>query len=343
MPCDIPAYSLPGVNHQVLLARRPNGIPVAADFTMVETSVPAPGEGEILVRNIYLSVDPAQRGWASAEANYSAPVPLGTPMRALGVGVVLKSHHPDYEPGEFLYGWLGWQDYAVIGEKQIVHRAKEDIPLAGFLALIGIAGTTAYFGLTELGRPKPGDVLLVSTAAGSVGSLVGQLGKSLGCRTIGLTGSDEKAERCRTRFGYDVAINYRAGNLAEKLAEAAPEGINIFFDNVGGAILDTALRHLKVGARVVQCGTASIGAWNPPPMGPRNEREILTRRLIWSGLIVFDYIDRYGEAAAELSRLYKAGKLSYELDVAGGLAAAPGAIAALYAGDNHGKMIITTG
>ncbi|OYU47211.1 MAG: NADP-dependent oxidoreductase [Rhizobiales bacterium PAR1] len=343
MPRDIPAYSLRSENRQVLLAKRPEGVPQASDFALATSAVPKPGAGEFLLRNIYLSVDPAQRGWASAEANYSAPVPLGGPMRALTIGVVVESQHADYKPGDFLYGWFGWQDYVVATEKQVIHRATQDIPLAGFLALIGIAGTTAYLALTELGRPKPGDTLLVSTAAGSVGSLVGQIGKSLGCRTIGLTGSDDKVERCRARFGYDVAINYKSADLDAEIAKVAPNGVNVFFDNTGGSILDTALRRLAVGARVVQCGTASIGSWNPPPTGPRNEREILTRRLVWSGFIIFDYMAQYATAADELARLFNAGKVTYELDVSDDIATAPGAIAALYAGENNGKKIIYIG
>lgn len=343
MPTKIPAYRLPGENRQVLLTRRPGGVPQADDFTLTSSATPKPGAGEMLVRNIYLSVDPAQRGWASSEANYSAPVPLGEPMRALAVGVVVESRHADFAAGEFLYGWFGWQDYVVASDKQVIHRATQNIPLAGFLALIGIAGTTAWLALTELGRPKAGDTLLVSTAAGSVGSLVGQIGRSLGCRTIGLTGSDEKVARCRTQFGYDEAINYRTADLDAAIAAAAPGGANVFFDNTGGPILDTALRRLSVGARVVQCGTASIGSWSPPPTGPRNEREILTRRLVWSGFVIFDHMARYGAAADELARLYNAGQVTYELDVSEDLATAPGAIAALYAGENNGKKLIYIG
>lgn len=343
MPTEIPNYNLPASNRQALLARRPNGVPQPDDFSLGEAAVPKPASGQALVRNIYLSVDPAQRGWASAEANYSAPVPLGTPMRGLAVGVVVESQSAEFRTGEFLYGWFGWQDYVVIEPAQVILRATHDLPLTAFASLLGINGLTAYLALTELGRPVKGDALLVSTAAGSVGSFVGQIGKHLGCRTIGLTGDDRKAARCRERYGYDDAINYKTADLAGAIASAAPKGINIYFDNTGGSILDTALRQMALRGRIVQCGTASIGSWLPPPTGPRNEREILTRRLIWSGFIIFDYAARYESAADELATMHKAGALVFDIDLAEGIEQAPGAIASLYAGENQGKKLIYIG
>jgi NADPH-dependent curcumin reductase CurA len=343
MPRDIPNYSLPGTNRQVLLTARPAGIPQASDFTLSSATVPKPGPGEFLVRTIYLSVDPAQRGWASAEANYSAPVPLGGPMRALGVGVVAESNHGAFKPGDFLYGWFGWQDYAAVTPQQIILRATQDLPLTAFGSLLGINGITAYLALTELGRPNAGDTLLVSTAAGSVGSFVGQIGKSLGCRCIGLTGDGTKAALCTQRYGYDAAINYKSASLDAAVAEAAPSGVNIYFDNTGGTILDIVLRRMATGGRIVQCGTSSIASWNPPPAGPRNEREILMRRLVWSGFVIFDHMARYDEAADALTRLHQAGTLTYDVDLAEGIEQAPGALASLYAGENRGKKLIYAG
>jgi NADPH-dependent curcumin reductase CurA len=334
---------LPGENRQVLLVRRPSGVPQAEDFSLSCAAVPKPGPGEFLVRNIYLSVDPAQRGWASAEANYSAPVPLGSPMRALAVGVVTESSHSDYAVGAFVYGWFGWQDYALATPQQVLLRATHDLPLTAFASLVGINGVTAYLGLTELGRPKAGETLLVSTAAGSVGSFVGQIGRSMGCHTIGLTGDDEKVARCEQKYGYDRAINYKRAELDAAIAAAAPDGINVYFDNTGGTILDTAVRRMAVGGRIVQCGTASIGSWTPPPIGPRNEREILTRRLVWSGFVVFDHLGRYAAAADELARLCGTGELIYDVDMVDGIDNARGAIAALYAGENRGKKLIFIG
>lgn len=339
-PTDIPDHPPASVNRQVQLIRRPEAIPQADDFALAETPVPEPGDGQFRVRNIYLSADPAQRGWASAEANYSQPVPLGGVMRALAVGVVEASRCAEVQEGEYLYGWFGWQDYAVAGPEAIVVRARLPLPLAQFAGLTGINGLSAYLGLTRLGRPEAGDTLLVTTAAGAVGSLVGQIGKRLGCRTIGLTGDDAKVARCLSDYGYDAAFNYRETDLATALTEAAPDGINVFFDNVGGEMLDTGLRHMAIGGRVVQCGTASIPVWTPAPIGPRNEREVLTRRLVWSGFLIFDYMDQLDEAAAELARWHEAGDTRLDLDIRHGIEQARGAIADLYAGRNTGKLLI---
>ena len=338
-PTDIPAYSHRSRNRRVLLARRPNGVPQVEDFALDEADIPVPGPDQFLVRNLYLSVDPAQRGWASAEANYSAPVALGTPMRGLAVGVVTQSNDPDVAEGEYLYGWFDWQDYAAVDRSRIVMRARAAVPLSAHAGLLGINGLTAHIALTELGRPVVGDVLLVSTAAGSVGGFVGQIGKILGCRTIGLTGDDEKVARCRARFGYDDAFNYKTADLAQVL----PDKLNIYFDNTGGGILDHALRRMAVGGRVVQCGTASNQVWTPPPTGPRNEREILTRRLVWSGFVVFDHVARFDAAGRQLAAWYNEGRLAYDEDVSDDIAQAPGAIAELYAGLNQGKKLIYVG
>lgn len=342
-PTDIPAYTLPERNRRVLLARRPTGIPQSEDFSLDTVPVPEPGPGEILVRNLYLSVDPAQRGWASAEANYSQPVPLGGPMRALAVGVVVRSNSPDVAEGEFLYGWFGWQDYASVPVSAIFRRCREAVPLSAHAGLLGLNGLTAHLGLTELGRPKAGETVLVSTAAGAVGSLVGQIARNLGCRAIGLTGNDAKVARCREAYGYAAAYNYRAGDWAAALARETPEGVNVYFDNVGGPILDAALRRMAVGGRIVQCGTASVASWTETPTGPRVEREILTRRLVWSGFVVLDHKARFEEAVAQLASWYMDGRIILDEDVSEGIEGAPGAIAALYRGENRGKRLIYVG
>lgn len=341
MPTDIPAYGLPHANRRVLLTSRPNGVPQPHDFSLDEAPVPEPGSGEILVRTIYLSVDPAQRGWASSEANYSTPVAIGAVMRALAVGVVLRSNDTSVREGEFLYGWFGWQDYAVVTASAIVARADQPVPLSAHAGLLGINGLTAYIALTELGRPKAGETVLVSTAAGAVGSFVGQIARNLGARAIGLTGDDAKVELCLSRYGYERAFNYRTDEWAPALGEGAP--VDVYFDNVGGAILDVALRRMAVAGRIVQCGTASVASWTPPPTGPRNEREILTRRLVWSGFVVFDHIARFGAAADALVAWYREGKIVYDEDIADGIAHAPGAIKALYSGENRGKKLIYVG
>lgn len=334
---------MPERNRRVILSTRPAGVPQAEHFTLDEAPRPEPAEGEILVRNIYLSVDPAQRGWAADAANYSEPVALGTPMRALAVARILASRAEGFAEGDFVYGFFGWQDYAAVPPSAVFHRCTQDLPLEAFASLCGINGVTAYLGLTNLGRPKEGDTLVVSTAAGSVGSFVGQIGKGLGCRTIGLTGSDEKAATCRERFGYDVALNYKTADLEAEVRRAAPEGVNVYFDNTGGGILDTILRQMAVGGRIVQCGTAANQIWSPPPTGPRNEREIMTRRLIWSGFVVFDHLAGYAGACDDLAALHAEGRLVFATDMKHGIETAPQAIADLYEGRNSGKSLIFIG
>lgn len=343
MPRDIPAFSTPAKNRRVILQTRPTGVPQAEHFTLDEQAIPDPAAGEILIRNIYLSVDPAQRGWAADVANYAAPVPLGGPMRALAVGQVIASQAEGFATGDFVYGFFGWQDYAAVAPSAVIHCCTQDLPLEAFASLCGINGVTAYLALTSLGRPKAGETLVVSTAAGSVGSFVGQIGKGLGCRTIGLTGSDDKVAVCREQFGYDVAINYRKGDLDEALAQAAPQGVNVYYDNTGGGILDTVLRRMAVGGRIVQCGTAAIASWTPLPTGPRNEREIMTRRLVWSGFVIFDHAADYASACDTLTAMHKSGSLTWRTDLKSGIENAPGAIAALYQGRNTGKSLLYIG
>ena len=343
MPRDVPPFSRPDRNRRVILTTRPEGVPQADHFALDEAPVPEPQEGELLVRNVYLSVDPAQRGWAADVANYSEPVKLGGPMRALAVGQVVQSRAGGFAEGDFVYGFFGWQDYAAVPASTVLHRCTQDLPLDAFGSVCGINGVTAYLALTRLGRPVSGETLLVSTAAGSVGSFVGQIGKGLGCRTIGLTGSDDKVDVCTGSFGYDAAINYRMGGLGAAIDAAAPEGVNVYYDNTGGTILDTALRRMAVGGRVVQCGTASVASWSPLPTGPRNEREILTRRLVWSGFVIFDYMAEYAAACDALCELVGAGALIWATDLKQGMDRAAGAIADLYAGRNTGKSLIYIG
>jgi NADPH-dependent curcumin reductase len=340
----IPAFTQPDRNRRVLLTGRPVGIPQASHFSLDEAPLDPVGEGQFRVRNLYLSVDPAQRGWVNEAANYSAAVPLGSVMRALAVGVVVESRHPDFAVGTGVYGWLGWQDYAVIGPDQLMTRWDEAMaPLSAYAGVLGMNGLTAWLALSGIGRPVAGETVLVSTAAGSVGSVVGQLAREAGCRVIGLTGDDAKVTRCVSKFGYDAAANYKVEAIPDALKRMAPDGVDVFFDNVGGAILDDAIRVMKTGGRIVQCGTASVAVWNPVPTGLRNEREVLMRRLVWGGFVIFDHAAHYPRALAALSDLIMAGKLVYDEDIATGIEAAPGAIARLYAGQNDGKQLIFIG
>ncbi|KYG18973.1 alcohol dehydrogenase [Bradyrhizobium sp. AT1] len=329
-------------NRQVRLTSRPNGIPQAEHFSLVTAPVAAPGEGEMLVENRYLSVDPAQRGWSNDEGNYSAPVPLNTPMRALAVGEVVESNTREFSVGEFVYGWFGWQRYCVTTPDSVLRRvAPSALPLSANLSLLGMNGLTAYLAFHGLGDPKPGEHVLVSTAAGSVGSFVGQLAQIAGCRAVGLTSSADKIAQAKARYGYQDMINYReATDLGAAIRAACPEGNDIFFDNTGGAIADAAIRTMRLRGRIIQCGTAANASWTPVPAGPRPEREILTRRLRWSGFIIFDHLAEFEAAATRLAELALAGRIVHDEEILPGLEHAPGAIAQLYRGENHGKLII---
>jgi NADPH-dependent curcumin reductase CurA len=328
-------------NTQVCLASRPNGIPQAENFTIRQTPVPELRDGQFLVRNDYLSVEPAMRGWVSAVANYSTPVGIGEVMRSFAAGEVIASKHAQYAVGDKVMGMLGWQDYAVAEPAAITRKVREtDLPLSLSLGILGLNGVTAYFGLLDLGRPKPGDTVVVSTAAGSVGSAVGQIARLAGCRTVGLAGGGAKCKSCVDTFGYDAAVDYKAPDFKQQLAAAAGGGVDVYFDNTAGAISDAVTSLLAIRARVVICGTASVASWDPPPLGQRVERHILVKRATISGLLIFDYAHRYEEAVARLAAWVRAGKLVYREDVLDGIEACPGAIASLYRGDNSGKLLV---
>jgi NADPH-dependent curcumin reductase CurA len=329
------------INRQVRLKSRPAGIPQAEHFEIVNMPVPDLGDNEVLVRNIYLSVEPAMRGWVSDVANYSEPVPRGAVMRAPAVGRVEASRHSDFSAGEFVTGMFGWQDYAAVEAKVIQRKITEtDLPISTSLGVLGLNGLTAYFALQEIGQPKTGETVVVSTAAGAVGSCVGQIAKIKGCRTVGITGGPEKARICRDEFRYDTAIDYKADNLDSALAAACPNGVDVYYDNTAGTISDKVLKHLSVGARVVICGTASIANWEPIPEGPRVERHLLVKRARMQGFLIFDYAEHFTEAVRELTQWVRQGLIRYREDILEGIEQAPGSVAGLYRGENFGKRLI---
>ena len=330
-----------GVNRQVRLKARPPGIPQAEHFEIVEAPVPEAADGQILVRNLYLSVEPAMRGWVSSVGNYSEPVAVGDVMRAFTVGRVVASRCAEFRVGEIVTGMFDWQDYAAVDRSKVQRRVTETgLPISTALGVLGLNGLTAYFALLELGQPKAGETVLVSTAAGAVGSCAGQIARIKGCRTIGIAGGAQKVDLCRKEFGYDIAIDYRAGDLEAKIAAACPDGIDVYFDNTSGEISDAVLRHLAVGARVIVCGTASIASWSPPPLGPRVERHLLVKRARIQGFLIFDYLDRYPEGLRALGEWVRAGLIRYREDVLEGIEQAPDSIAGLYRGENLGKRLI---
>ena len=328
-------------NRQVVLQSRPTGIPQAEHFAIIETAPPVAGPEQVLVRNIFLSVEPAMRGWVADVGNYSAPVEIGAVMRALTVGRIEASNLAGYAVGEYVTGMFGWQDYAVVGASAVQRKvAEQGLSISTSLGVLGINGLAAYFGLLDVGQPRDGETVVVSTAAGSVGSCVGQIANIKGCRTVGITGGAAKKALCTGEFGYSAAIDYKNEALGAALDAACPDGIDLYFDNTSGPITDAVMPRLKIGARVVICGTASISNWDPLPQGPRFERVLLTKRARMQGYVIFDYAPRYGEALAELTPWVQAGRIRFREDILEGIEHAPDAIAGLYRGDNLGKRLI---
>jgi NADPH-dependent curcumin reductase CurA len=331
----------PEFNRQVLLHSRPDGIPQAENFRIARTPVPVPGPGEVLVRNQWLSVEPAMRGWVSAVANYSEPVAIGSVMRSFAAGRIVASNDAAWPVGTPVTGLFGWQDYAAVQPGAIQRRIEEtDLPLSTSLGVLGINGVTAHYGLLQLGEPKAGETVVVSTAAGAVGSCVGQIAHLHGCRTVGITGSEAKRQLCLERFGFDAAVNYKSSAFQEELAQACAGGVDVYFDNTAGAISDAVMARLNVGARVVICGTASVSSWDPPPQGPRVERHLLVKRARMQGFVIFDHPEYAPQARADLARWVRSGELRYVEEVLDGIEQAPDAIAGLYRGENSGKRLI---
>lgn len=336
----IPPHAMPADNRQVLLARRPAGTPVQEDFAVITVPLGKPEPGQFLVRNLYLSADPVQRGWAANPAL----TPIGAPMRALAVGIVVETRDSSVAVGDVVYGFFGWQDYMVATRADLFsHIAAPRAPISLYAGALGMPGITAWLALLDLAPPKAGDGVLVSTAAGAVGSIVGQIARRRGAYTVGLTSSADKMQQCTTRFGYDIALNYKTADLPKALAELRPGGFQVFFDNTGGPILDTAIRSMSRYGRIVQCGTAATSSWNPPPLGPRPEREILSRALVWSGFYIFDHAARYQETIDQLTDMLLQHGLEHDEDIETDLDTAPGALAALFTGANTGKKLIFIG
>jgi NADPH-dependent curcumin reductase CurA len=329
------------VNRQVRLKSRPAGIPQAEHFEIVDAPVPEISAGQVLVRNIYLSVEPAMRGWVSAVANYAEPVAVGAVMRAFATGRVAQSRDPDFHQGECVTGMFGWQDYAAVDAAAIQRKVlATGLPISTSLGILGLNGLTAYLALLDIGQPEAGETVVVSTAAGSVGSCVGQIARIKGCRTIGIAGGPDKVRICVDEFGYDQAVDYKAADFSSVLGAACARGVDVYFDNTAGPISDAVMRHLNVGARIVVCGTASVSSWDPVPQGPRVERHLLAKRARMQGFLAFDHLPRFPDALRELEGWVRAGQVRFREDVLEGIEQAPGAIAGLYRGENVGKRLI---
>ena len=328
------------VNHQFRLATRPVGVPKREDWTYDEEPVREPGDGEVLIKTLYLSLDPAMRGWMNEGKSYIPPVGIGEVMRAGGVGRVIASKNSTFAVGDFVYGTLGIQEYLTANGKGLTKVDPKLAPLPVYLGTLGMPGMTAYFGLLDVGQPKQGETVVVSGAAGAVGTVVGQIAKIKGCRVVGIAGGADKCRYIRDELGFDAAIDYKHEDVKEALRNHCPKGIDVYFDNVGGDILDAALTRITRGARIVICGAISQYNNTGPVKGPSNYLSLLVNRASMKGMVVFDYADRYAEAGREMAGWMAAGKLKSREDIVKGLETFPETLLKLFKGENTGKLVL---
>lgn len=327
------------VNRQILLIEKPTGKLGAEHFRLVETKVPEPRDGEGLLRLRYISLDAANRAWMQG-ATYRAAVETNTVMAGGGIAEVVASKAPGFAPGDLIFADTGWQDYAVLPGKHLIKVPRVE-PMTHLLSVYGIAGLTAYLGLLNIGRPQHGETLVVSAAAGSVGSIVGQIGKIKGCRVVGIAGGAEKGHWLTAHLGLDAAVDYKQGGVFKALREAAPKGVDVYFDNVGGDILEACLPQMNLRGRIVCCGAISQYDGAPAATGPRGVPGlIVVKRLLMQGFVVTDHFDERDKATADLSAWVRDGKLKVEEDVIDGLENTPAALIGLLAGENRGKRMV---
>lgn len=329
------------MNLQVTLAHRPEALPMESDFGVVESPAPAAGEGQFLVRTLYLSLDPYMRGWMRENPGYTAPLPLGAVMPGGVVGVVEDSRHPGFQPGDIVEGMMGWQRYGVTDGAGFRKVDPSLAPISTALGLLGMPGLTAYFGMTAIAQTKPGEQVFVSGAAGAVGSVAGQIGKILGCHVAGSAGSDDKVHHVVEDLGFDAAFNYRSReDYPAALREVCPNGIDVYFDNVGGLMTDAAVAHMNVRGRVAVCGQISQYNLKEPELGPRWLFQTIIKRLRIEGFLIFDFAPAIPEALAQMAAWYKEGRFHYRETIAEGLENAPAAFIGMLTGRNTGKQLV---
>jgi len=330
----------PLTNRQFKLIARPVGLPKRSDFEFTSAPVAEPGAGEVLVKVQYISLDPAMRGWMNEGKSYIAPVGLGEVMRAGAAGKIVASKNRAFAVGDAVTGWTGVQDYALSDGKGLIKVDPRIAPLPVYLGTLGMPGMTGYFGLLEVGQPKAGNTVVVSGAAGAVGTVVGQIAKIKGCRAIGIAGGADKCRYLVDELGFDAAIDYKSGDVKEGLKKHCPQGVDVYFDNVGGDILDTVLTRLARGARIVICGAISQYNNTAPVKGPANYLSLLVNRASMQGMVVFDYADRYAVAAREMAGWMAQGKLKTREDIVEGFESFPETLLKLFKGENLGKLLI---
>jgi NADPH-dependent curcumin reductase CurA len=331
------------VNRAWTLAARPHGVPKLSDFALTETPIPEPGPGQVLIATHYHSLDPYMRGRMNAPsgASYAAAVPIGGVMEGDAVGEVVASNSDLFAVGDFAMGKIGWQEYGVMNERDVRKVDPEAAPISTSVGVLGMPGLTAYFGFFEVGKPVAGDTVVVTAASGAVGAVVGQLGKINGCRVIGVAGSAEKVAYVEHELGFDACINYKTDDVPARLDELCPNGIDVYWDNVGGPVTDAAIDRIALFGRAVICGQIAFYNATSPPQGPRNiPRMLLTRRARMEGFLVFQFQDRYQEGLARLAAWINDGSLQYREDVVEGIEHSPEAFIGLLRGRNYGKLVV---
>ncbi|HDY8063358.1 NADP-dependent oxidoreductase [Vibrio vulnificus] len=334
-------------NRQIVLASRPVGAPTADNFALTQSDIPTPAQGEMLLRSVYLSLDPYMRGRMSDAKSYADPVGIDEVMVGGTVCQVEASNHAEFEVGEWVLAYTGWQDYALSNGEGLIKLGKQPSHPSYALGVMGMPGFTAYMGLLDIGQPKEGDTLVVAAATGAVGSMVGQIGKLKGCRVIGIAGGEEKCQFAKDTLGFDECIDHKAADFAEQLAKACHNGIDIYFENVGGKVFDAVMPLLNTGARIPLCGLISQYNATSLPEGPDRMSmlmaQLLIKRIKMQGFIIFDdYGHRYGEFAADMSKWLAQGKIHYREHLVQGLENAPDAFIGLLEGKNFGKMVVQT-
>ncbi len=329
------------MNQSILLKNRPEGTPQPDNFEFTEEPMPKPGKDEVLLKTKYISVDPYLRGRMRDEESYIPPFKVGEPIESMLVAEVIESNNSDYKKGDFVSGMLQWKKYQSLKPQQLNKLDKDLAPLSAYLGILGLTGLTAYLALKHIGKPEKGETLVVSGAAGAVGSVAGQIGKIKGCRVVGTAGSDEKIKQITTEFGFDAGINYKTtDNMKKALAENCPDGIDVYFDNVGGEMLDAVLQNINRFARVINCGAISLYNKKEMPTGPRPEGILIKKSALMQGFLVRNHANEFNEAIQELGQWLKDGRLKYDETIVKGFENTPQAFIDLFEGKNKGKMIV---